>query len=457
MASISLRSVLVPAMATLLSGCMAATQQLPETQPAMALAIDMSSPGQAAISYDLASPVKALHFPQELGGYRLERWQPVDHGFRWIEEGEGERLERSDGRRFKQVTFTLPVDYRFLPKSYAPFSPFSDGSTLIHSGQFHTCFSAPCDRTEPITISVEAPGKIIGVAGRRTPNHDTFQSDEEGTNIFIGTLAPVEADGFIAIVDPGLPTSLRQHLDRSLPMSMTFFAKIYGPLSFKPELYVSMDDTPETTGRISTQGGTLPNQIFIHFDGENAKQRLTSGTPYWLDWFFAHEAAHLFQQDQVGSLPGDDDAGWLHEGGADAMAALAMAGRGEAEQAYVSDREAKAEEACSKGLARYPLNKATAEGNFDLHYQCGLVIWLALDQELRAVGHGGLNDLNRAFFTAARTGSPWNEAVFLGIARDLGATDSTISRVQRLSSGGPDTVADDVAELGLLAQQALKK
>jgi len=409
------------------------------------------------VTYDLASPAAALHFAQELGGYRSEKWMPIDGHFQWAKEGMGERVERTDGRPFRRVAFTVPVDYRHLPKSYAPFSPFSDGSTLIHSGQFHACPNAKCEGTEPVPVSVVAPGKIVGVEGRRTPDREQFVSRDEGTNIFVGSLEPVEADGFIAIIDPGLPPGLRQHLDRSLPRSMRYFEAIYGPLSFKPELYVSMDDTPEENGRISTQGGTLPNQIFMHFDGEDAKQRLTTDTPYWLDWFFAHEAAHLFQQDMADTLPGSDEAAWLHEGGADAMAALAMVGRGNTEKDYVNDRESKAEDACSKGLAQSPLSRASAEGNFDLHYQCGLVIWLALDQELRNAGRDGLNDLNRTLFSGFKNGSPWTEAVFLNAARELGASDETISRVRLLSSGSAESTPDTVAKLGLLAKQTLAR
>ena len=96
---------------------------------------------------------------------------------------------------------------------------------------------------------------------------------------------------------------------------MVDFARIYGALSFRPELYVSIDARPRKDGNESTQGGTLPGQILMHFDGETARKRISGGSPFWLDWFFAHEAAHLFQQDKAGGLIGDDEAEWIHEGG----------------------------------------------------------------------------------------------------------------------------------------------
>jgi hypothetical protein len=412
--------------------------------------------GQVTADYRVREPIGALHFPQELGGYRADVWQPADGAFRWVTEGQGERVERKDGLPFKHVTFTIPVDYRALPKSYAPFSPFSDGSALVHSGQFHACLAAPCVQPEPLPVSVVARGVIIGVDGRRTPERERFVSREEGTNIFIGTLEPVDADGFIAIIDPGLPGALQQHLGRSLPQAIEYFASVYGALSFKPELYVSIDDEPEKNGRISSQGGTLPNQIFMHFDGEGARDRLALDNALWLDWFFAHEAAHLFQQDKAGKLVGDDVAAWIHEGGADAMAALAIIRRGPAERAYVVNREQQAETGCAKGLAKAPLNRATAEGNFDLHYQCGLVVWLALDHEMRRNGHNGLADLNRAFFAAVREGAQWSGPVLLDIASQQSVSPTLIAKILRLEASEPADALIAVASLGALARASLQ-
>lgn len=423
--------------------------------PPLSLALSQSAPGQITAAYSVQGTTRALHFEQELGGYRAQLWQPTDSNFRWVKEGDGERIERSDGQPFDRVTFTLPIDYRALPKSYAPFSPFSEGSALIHSGQFHACLAAPCDQPGPLPISVTAKDRIVGVNGRRTPGQARFVSRDAGTNVFVGSLEPITTDAFVAIIDPGLPDSLRQHLDRSLPQAMAHFAAIHGALSFTPELYVSIDDTPEPNGRISTQGGTLPNQIFMHFDGENARERASAGSPFWLDWFFAHEAAHLFQQDRAGGRADSEQEPWLHEGGADAMAALAVAGRGDAERAYAQTRLREAEAACGQGLAAAPLTRASADGNFDLHYQCGMVIWLALDQDLRRSGVDGIDRLSVAFFAKVRGGQTWSEATLLATARELGASDDLLQRISAVTSGRTEDPAMAVGAIGALARRSL--
>lgn len=445
------KSLRMPLVLAGLAGCVPQPPLDVEPPPPLTLTMSIETADRVAIEYASIEPTTSLHFVQELDGYRAQSWVPADDKFRWVKEGEGERIERADGKPFDRVKFVIPIDYRALPKSYAPFSPFSDGSALIHSGQFHACLALPCKDTGPLTIAIDAPGQTVGVEGRRTPGRERFVSKDEGTNIFVGHLEPIEADGFIAIVDPDLPPSLRQHLDRSLPEAIGYFASAYGALSFRPELYVSIDDRPEPDGRHSTQGGTLPNQIFMHFDGADAKERLATGEPYWLDWFFAHEAAHLFQQDKIGQLAGSDDAAWLHEGGADAMAALALIERGDAERSYVQNRAEQAEASCTTGLAIAPLNRASAAGNFDLHYQCGLLIWLALDTELRMAGRDGLHDLNRDFFARVRNGAEWDQRVFADTARALGASPETLSRIERIDHGG---YTDARSEVSFLAQKA---
>lgn len=435
--------------------CMATPRPTPDAAAPITLDLAVQPDETVVVTYQMAAPTKALHFAQALGGYRLEDWHPLPGGFRWTQEGSGERVERSDGGTFRSVQFTLPARYRALPKSYAPFSPFSDGSVLIHSGQFHACLRTPCAGTDAMPMRIAATGKTIGVEGRRVAGQTRFVSRDEGTSIFVGALKPEEADGFIAVIDPGLPPATRDHLRQSLPRAMDTFARIYGALSFRPELYVSIDARPRKDGHVSKQGGTLPGQIFMHFDGENAGQGVTAEAPFWLDWFFAHEAAHLFQQDKVGKLAGDETAAWIHEGGADAMAALALAGRGKEDRAYVANRVRSAETACAKGLAGAPLDRATAAGNFDLHYQCGLLIWLAVDDSLRSANADGLHAINKTLFARVKAGAPWNEAAFSEAARSNGVPQPLLQRVARLVHGGYANPHDDVAALGRASLSAV--
>jgi hypothetical protein len=158
-------------LAIALTSCIARTYRLPRALPPIALEIGLSRPDSIRAEYKLAKPTVSLHFAQDLGGYRKAVWRPMDNDFLWINEGIGERVQRRDGVPFDHVTFDIPLDYRALPKSYAPFSPFSDGSALIYSGQFHACLKTPCQETSRIErgraagrsvpANCEATGSVI--------------------------------------------------------------------------------------------------------------------------------------------------------------------------------------------------------------------------------------------------------------------------------------------------------
>ncbi len=387
--------------------------------PEFSATLDSPTSGPATVRYRSPTAIRALHFAQELGGYRAQDWTPLEPGFRWVTEGDGERIERIDGTAFAEVAFTIPQLYRALPKSYAPFSPFSDGGLLIYSGQFHACSTAPCEGDGPLAISVRAPGRTVRIGSAAHADTDRFVSRDDGLNIYVGSRTPIAADGMVAIVDPGLPDALRSELTRALPASLAYFAKTYGRLSFTPQLFVSIDARPRADGHESTQGGTLPGQIFMHFDGAHARDRLAEQGSAWLDWFFTHEVAHLVQQDQSGGHNGDDVAAWMHEGGADAMAALAL--RAQGQTAYVAERTAEGAKACDTGLATVTLPQATAHDAFDLHYTCGLIAALAIDTDLKTHG-SGLDAFNSHFFADVRKGADWSPATWFDAARSVGVT-----------------------------------
>lgn len=443
------RLTLLAAAALALSGCV--TVRPPSANPSVMAAVDFISPAgdqPARVILRVPRPVTALHFATELNGYRARDWTIAGGAFRWIAEGDGERLERRDGRPFTQVAFTVAQRYRSLIKSYGPFSPFSDGGLLVYSGHFHACTTLPCTAQKAVSMTIAAPGRTIRTGqsvGRETLR---YVSHGEGTNVYIGTRAPQVENGMSAIIDPALPERLRAELARGLPASMAHFTGRYGPLSIQPELFVSIDSRGRGDGQESTQGGTLPRQIFMHFDGAQARQRAEQGEPGWLDWFFAHEVAHMFQRDRTGDRIGDDRAAWMHEGGADAMAALALLERGQG--AYVARRVEAANAQCRAGLAKGPLTSATQRGDFEVHYGCGLIAALAVAHDLRARG-AGLDDFNRRWFAALARAHPPGPDAWFGAAGESGVGEDRL-RLLRLFTG-PDAGAAQAA-LEMLAPLA---
>jgi len=117
---------------------------------------------------------------------------------------------------------------------------------------------------------------------------------------------------------------------------------------------------------------------------------------------------------------------WIHEGGADAFAALSVARLG-GTQAYVDRRIGKAVGACAKGLRALgdrPLNASAEAGAFDNYYQCGLLMQLAVDAEVRRTSRGkrDLFDVWADFLAGVRAGGAWDQDAFVAAARRAGAS-----------------------------------
>lgn len=419
----------------------------------ISLHITRASGDSIRAEYRLARPTQALHFAPQFDGYRARDWKSLAGEFRWVREGDGERIERTDGKPFARLTLDIPVRYTALEKAYAPFSLFSDGGMLVYSGHFQACPALPCKGTEPLAVTIAAEGETIGVAGKRSANTASFVSREEGTNVYIGSAEPVATAGFLAIVDPALQPALRDHLLDSLPQSMRDLAAIYGALSITPELYVSLDPKPPSGTSLSSQGGTLPGQVFIHLYGDGWRKPIRLGDVVWLDWFFAHEAAHFFQRAGTNDVIGPDSQAWIHEGGADAMAALVMRARSDTERSYGTRRIAEARKTCAAGLAEVALNAASRAGKFDLHYQCGMLIALAIDSDVRRGSGGarGLHDVNRRFFATVRAGTPWNGRSFLDAARRTGLSAPTLATITAITSRKLD---DPARQIDMMLRQA---
>src|SRR3970040_2762518 len=105
---------------------------------------------------------------------------------------------------------------------------------------------------------------------------------------------------------------------------MALYEVELGRLPSRPMLYASREER-FPGGGYGYQGGTLPGQVFMHVYGRS-DAFATRDFADRMDSFFAHEAAPLYQR--FPSLAGQGDS-WIHEGGADAMALLALARLGE--------------------------------------------------------------------------------------------------------------------------------
>lgn len=219
---------------------------------------------QWQVRYDFDTPVASFRFARTPDDSRRREWLP-DIGFEIVADG-GDLARRKDGKTFKSVRFRMSPKYAALPNDYAPFSPFSDGSTLFHTGRFFACTDVCTgNETWPITLWAATDDHIV-LNGKVLPSESSWTDRGDGRMVYVGRQTPRRIQGFLAIIDSGLPEQIRSHLRTQLPSIMRASAQKLGTLSATPTLFVSYDaQHPQGSGK---QGSTLPGQVFIHFYGD---------------------------------------------------------------------------------------------------------------------------------------------------------------------------------------------
>ena len=237
-------------------------------------ALIIKSPaGSWSVSYTSDTPVTRIAFKRSPDSSRLKRWAIKSADFELFKVSDYEAVRRIDGKAFTQVEFNLTPTYIPLPKDYAPFSPFTDGGMLFHSGRFFACADL-CDSSLNkwhIRLRAAKEDKII-VDAVTYIAEASWEDSDNGQKIYVGKGDPIQDKNFVSLIDAGLPAPLKELMSQNLPKIMSYFAARMGTLNFRPSLYASYSKTDN--GRYGNQGGTLPRQIFMHWYGEKAIKKL---------------------------------------------------------------------------------------------------------------------------------------------------------------------------------------
>ena len=362
-------------------GSAARETSAPKSTPVIPTIEIKAAPAQPwRVTWRAPSDLRELVFPRSADDSRVHTWTaPADFEIT-VTEG-SERVRRRDGAPFRTVTLEVPAAYRFLPKDYAPFAPFGDGGLLFHTGRLFACGGdCPSDAHWAFRLRFNGWRHAL-VEGRFHASPVVWTDSGAGRYVYVGDTTPLATPQLDAVLDRALPDAIRDQLLRQLPAFMTLFADRLGPVRDKLTVFVSYDVSPQQGG--GRQGGVLPGQVTVHFYGAQWPQQMTEpGFADDLAWHFAHEAAHVYQR----QLEAEEGGGaWIHEGGAEAFAALAMRTVAPEADAYVDARIAEAPDACRRILGTRSVREAIKAGDFDASYACGLVIALVIDQGVRRV------------------------------------------------------------------------
>lgn len=371
-----------------------------------------SKDGKWTLTYQTPEPVPRLSFIRNPDTSRVERWEPTTSDFEVVSIENQEYLIKKDGNNFTEVSLTLTPTYKYLSKDYAPFSPYSDGGVLIYTGRLFACIDTCSDDVNQWRFSLQVPkGEHMILGGKVLTGVTSWLDSNDGMNVYVGSQEPIEVQNVIAVIDSGLPEKIKLSLDSDIPKLMNYFEQKLGKLEgVKPALFASYANIDGH----SSQGGTLPNQIFMHWDLNNLNEKVNDNK--FLNntiWFFAHEVAHLYQRSSKGDIYGERHESWLHEGHADWLAALALLELYPETREYVTNKINRFRTHCSKGLANFSLAEAADQGRFDLYYTCGLLIHQAIDLTLQKNGDKDIYSLWIDFRKQAEKGDKKGSEVFL--------------------------------------------
>lgn len=379
--------------------------------PSIDLNIDSRSTW--TVNYESEKAMRRLVFFRNPNGARTLRWQPENEHYTLSREAGVEFVERLDGKDFHSVSLKLTPTYTHLPADYAPFSPFSDGSTLFHSGRFFAC-SESCENAENrwrIRINSEQKQAHIVVNGQRHHSTAEWIDSNSGQQVYVGNLEPVKGEHFLMLIDPGLDQGIATLINKSLPPIMDGLAqRLPAPRNIST-LYASYGKTSD--GRYGHQGGVLPDQVFMHWYGST--KNTDSGS---LMSFFAHEAVHIFQGLGMHHQAAEDY--WIHEGSAEYMSALILDDLESTDANYLQEKLASARQQCLAALANGDSYLIASGKNPYVHYPCGMLLHAAIHNSLlnRDTEHSYFQ-LWRSYTTEIAKGRVPSTASFLDIARQL--------------------------------------
>lgn len=392
--------------------------------------------GRWRVEYQLTTPARALRFSRSLADYREQAWRPDDAAFEFSPDGLSVR--RADGDLFDRVAYEVDARSLGLASNYEPFLSFSDSGVLAYTGYYFACADAPCTTSASWRVRVEPMKRRRATRGApATPGALSFTDKGDGSYVYVGVREIVEAESFMALADPAAPAGVLRVMNTALPRIMAYYERRLSGLPRKPVFFVSMGGA-RGADAFESRGTALPDQVSINLAGPRWAHDRGTIEPGFLPWYFAHEAAHLFQR--IEDRPKADDfmaEGWIHEGGAEALAAIAVSALQPSLRAYVDERIASAAQDCDEGLRALgaPLNASIDRGAPDNYYACGLAMQIAVDRDVREASQGSrdLFDVWRAFLNDTGNGATWTEATFIRAARAQGAREETLALVSSLA------------------------
>lgn len=393
--------------------------------------LDQDTSGNWRVAYQLSRPLKEIDLGPSIGDYRIRNWKPQAEGVRLLQKrGRDFILPAASRNEFSSAIFVVSPEPIDLRKDYEPFMPMGDGGMLLYSGHFIP-FNGEGERRNAKLTVTPSDGARVSAFGETAQRLENWESPyKHPAFIYVGRAAPSESAAMSAITDTTAPAWILSELATFAPQIGNSLQELMQrALPTKPNIFVAMGDLTEA-GRLSYSGDALPGQYQMTLAG-GAWTKSSPEALAVLRRTTAHEAAHLWQaaaRPRSNAVPN-----WIHEGGADALAAEAMVKAAYWTKADFDADFARARSRCGELLKQVSLERAEAAERWDAVYACGHVINVA------AAGKAGAASFWREFVArTARDG--YDEAAFLDLAEERSGqeTAKAIRDLVRINDARPD-------------------
>lgn len=367
----------------------------PPAGPDLRVSVEQLEGASMRVVYEWRKPRREMIFRSVPGGYRERRWEIETEGLLLRRGAEEDFIFHEDGRRFDRVVLVAMPDIIRLPKEYPPVAVYGEGGALVYTGHFWPVGERGA-RINATFSFTPAPGGAATAFGEHAPALSDWRSPmAHPAFVYMGPLVPETTAHMSALVDPAAPEWIRREFHEVAARAFDYFAETFGGgPETKPNLFLTVALRGDP-GRLRFSGDALPGQFQVTLQGGGWR----ASSPRGLDIFrqsVIHEAFHLWQS--ASARPGDEgSAGWIHEGGADIVAAEAMVALGYWDAGALTQFSQRARRECAHGIEDGPLAVAHLRGDFRALYGCGVVIAEAV---ARADG-GTATDFWRDFMAAA--------------------------------------------------------
>ncbi len=422
---------LLAAALAVLAACSRATTTANKVEGDLRVTIEQKREGPWRVTYELANPRAELDLGYDIDGFRATNWEIETKGAMLLHRDLRDVVVPIDGRRHvRKFTFLVDPKSAGLRKDYEPFIPMGDGGVIFYSGHFIP-FRDKTTRLDARLTIIADEGAAVSAFGNTRARFDDWRSPlDHPAFIYVGREKPTETDTLATIADATAPDWIKSEVATFAPAIASALQEIFArALPTKPNIFVAMGDLSEA-GRLSYSGDALPGQYQMTLAGGGWKEPSEKALGV-LRLATAYEAAHLWQ---AAARPASDAVpDWIHEGGADALAAQAMVKAGYWTLELTEENFTRVKADCARLLEMLSLQRAEAENRWEAVYACGHVLTVA------AAGKQGVAAFWREFvIRAAREG--YDEAMFLALAEERAGDDTAKSMrdLIRINDARPD-------------------